>query len=465
MGAATKLKAVCCYVVCCGCFKICCKKSAPRPPGEKKESRLKRFRKFLNFGNFKLGILRRALWRKQAEERMNKLVEEEMLKMGKIAALAPVKEKPRGLRLLRFSLLRQKNKMARVSMQDVASVVGQEAKRPSLDGEESVSSLGSLPEGVAPAGPPGSVPPPHLRFRSHYQPRQAEKPFVHVRCGSVLGIKGAALCSSRGCDYDCVQRAWRFLTPGVSALRVEFGLSKRSGVLELRLVEFYSPLAARGAEGSCVDVLLNGHLVVPKHHPERGEPTTFVAVLEPDDFVDDGDQVVEIALREESDAWNYLLESFCVAAPRRKQDAPTRDESKQIIHDFWNAPSAAPDYATEVQKMRVKLAKADIQAKSSRDLLADSGDEPKKQFKSAGPGRETIAAKQAEATIAADAKRRKAEKKARDEAHAGLDDEYRAEFKRADKTRRKIEKYRRLQKETAKHGSEEAARLANKSYF
>ena len=57
---------------------------------------------------------------------MNKLVEEEMLKMGKIAALAPVKEKPRGLRLLRFSLLRQKNKMARVSMQDVASVVGQE---------------------------------------------------------------------------------------------------------------------------------------------------------------------------------------------------------------------------------------------------------------------------------------------------------------------------------------------------
>ena len=164
MGAATKLKAVCCYVACCGCFKICCKKSAPRLPGEKKESRLKRFRKFLNFGNFKLGILRRALWRKQAEERMNKLVEEEMLKMGKIAALAPVKEKPRGLRLLRFSLLRQKNKMARVSMQDVASVVGQEAKRPSLDGEESVSSLGSLPEGVAPAGPPGSVPPPHLRF-------------------------------------------------------------------------------------------------------------------------------------------------------------------------------------------------------------------------------------------------------------------------------------------------------------
>ena len=93
MGAATKLKAVCCYVACCGCFKICCKKSAPRLPGEKKESRLKRFRKFLNFGNFKLGILRRALWRKQAEERMNKLVEEEMLKMGKIAALAPVKSR------------------------------------------------------------------------------------------------------------------------------------------------------------------------------------------------------------------------------------------------------------------------------------------------------------------------------------------------------------------------------------
>ena len=251
---ASKVKACCAYVVCCGCLKCICRKREPTYNAP--ESRLKRFRRFMNFGNFKLGILKRALYRKQAEQRMNKLVEEEMMRMGKLNAVPEQpKEKPRGLRALLFGVKKQKAKMSRVSMADVTEVVAAEAPReaPPEDGEESVSSLES---GAASPGGGGAVPPPHLRFRSHYQPRKAEADRVEVRLGPVLKITGACFVSSRGTEYDAVLHAWRFLTPGVSAVRFEFALARAAyaKLLEVRLTEFCSPHSARGVAGSAVKV-------------------------------------------------------------------------------------------------------------------------------------------------------------------------------------------------------------------
>ena len=88
---ASKVKACCAYVVCCGSLKCICRKRVPTYNAP--ESRLKRFRRFMNFGNFKLGILKRALYRKQAEQRMNKSFAKSrlmsLLKVGATRRFAP----------------------------------------------------------------------------------------------------------------------------------------------------------------------------------------------------------------------------------------------------------------------------------------------------------------------------------------------------------------------------------------
>ena len=229
------------------------------------------------------------------------------------------------------------------------------------------------------------------------------------------------------------------------------------------LASAFYPHSARGVAGSAVTVSLNGKTLERGHAPERDRPSPHAVVLDPDDLRDDGDQVLEVCLDAEADAWNYLLEAVSVDVPPRSQAPPTRDEVERTVVRVMNEAAQTPeDYADEVQRMRVKLAQADIAKKreaATKKADDEQGREQPKHSKSNGPGRETIAATKAEATLIADAKQRKKDKEERDRQHKLLDDEYRAESKRRDKAKRKVDKARAYEEAKAKYGEDVAREM------
>lgn len=441
---------------CCGCLKCLCRRREAREnEAAQQEGRLKRFRKFMFGGKMRFAFLRRALFRRQAEQRMNKLIEEELVKMGKIPRPSEPAPRPSALGILKRGLKKQRTRLSRVSVADVAGVIRD--PKAAADGADRGDDSDSSDDGGSSVVPEGAASPLGRaitqRFRSHYQPRQAPGAFVKVHLKRTLKINGSCFVSSRSTEFDPSQWAWRFLEPGVAAARFEFAVEDaHAHPLEVRLCENYSPLSLEGRSTSKVDVTLNGNLLCEGRSPASSEPATWIARLDPTVLLA-GDNVLEIALCSDAAPWNYLLTSVAIKKPAISRVPPTTEDVVAFVEEIHNAPAAAPELTAleQVQAMRVLLAKRDLEKERVKHEV-QVAEAKESQFKSvarkvakarrlgAAFGGETKKEKDAAQLVAeAEAKRKKVDDAAA-EAHAALMTEYETESAKVLRKKAKAEK-------------------------
>lgn len=162
-----------------------------------------------------------------------------------------------------------------------------------------------------------------LRFRSQGSPSTDQpETFVSIRLSQSCYVRGWCLISSRGVIYNDRVSAWRFLYPGVSAVRFEFRILERDGI-----VVCIDDFVTDPTKQASVDVRLDGQLIAASR--SHGRPANFIQ-LEP---LDDTRHLLEIALcQHESAAWAYHLRSVTISRPPSlSRDLPRTDEISKLL--------------------------------------------------------------------------------------------------------------------------------------
>lgn len=291
---------------------------------EEREALHVKFRHLLIRGKARINFLRAALWRQEAMATMNRFVEEEratrvtslvwepLLRVSKGVKQVAVSKKgviPRSRQRRDAEPARDEaasgpvesaaardppNKASRSLRRFAWRGGSKPVREPSPPPDDAVLRVDEARSASAESSASLSARPPRStapRFRSHAVESAAPGPSVRIELSWRCRVRGACFVSSAFLAHDERLSGWRFLEPGVSALRVEFRVTNSD--LHLVLDDFQT-------NQSAVDVTLDGGLVAASRTP--GDPDLPLPALDVANR-----HVLEIALCAQATPWAYHL--------------------------------------------------------------------------------------------------------------------------------------------------------------
>lgn len=173
----------------------------------------------------------------------------------------------------------------------------------------------------------------NARYRSVTSDRPPSQPGPRVSIdllAQTCRVRGSCFVSASRVAYDERLRGWRFLDPGVSAMRFEFKLTVSDG-LYLRVHDFET------MSQTAVDIRLNRQPLVTSHSPRK-----CLSIPLPELDIRTR-HTLEVRLCSQAAPWAYHLEKVVISRPHAWRAVPSPDEIPRLLASPALAkPAATP---------------------------------------------------------------------------------------------------------------------------